>query len=172
MFTLAASFAGAAVYGLLALLGSPLFSVDNRALYSITLLGATFAAVWYVWPWSIPIPSPKRQVARHPAVYVPVTGALIFGGLLGTGLLTKIVTPFVWVGVASSFVSGSFLWGLLYGVGFGFGRSIHLGIEYLRPIDDVASRVHRTVTRLGALYRWLGVGLGIGLVGAILLLGI
>jgi hypothetical protein len=127
----------------------------------VLAVGAILSMVWYFHPNPGWLPSPRKQVARHPAVYVVGTGGLIFGGLLGVGVLTKVTTPLVWVGVAASFAAGSAAWGLAYGAGFGFGRSVQMFIEYFLPESDPAARLHRTMVRQGQLYRALGLLVGL-----------
>jgi hypothetical protein len=149
------------VYSLLGLVGSILAFSGPTALAIVLASGAILSMAWYLRPNPDWLPSPRKQVARHPAVYVAGKGGLIFGGLLGVGVLTKVTTPLVWVGAAASLAAGSALWGLAYGAGFGLGRSVQLFIEYLLPESDPAARLHRAMVTQGRLYRALGLLVGL-----------
>jgi hypothetical protein len=145
------------------LVGSLLPFSGPPAAAIVLALGAILSMVWYLYPNLVWLPSPRKQVARHPAVYLVGTGGLIFGGLLGMGVLTKVTTPLVWVGAAASFAAGSAPWGFAYGAGFGLGRSVQLFIEYFLPESDPAARLHRTMVRQGQLYRVLGLLAGLAI---------
>ena len=149
------------VYLLLGVAGSLLPFSGPTSTAIVLAVGAILSVLWYLHPNPAWLPSPRKQVARHPAVYVVGTGGLIFGGLLGVGVLTKVTTPLVWVGVAASLAAGSAAWGFAYGAGFGVGRSVQMFIEYYLPESDPAARLHRTMGRQGQLYRVLGLLVGL-----------
>jgi hypothetical protein len=149
------------VYSLLGLVGSLVPFSGPTSMAIVLALGAILSTAWYLNPNPDWLPSPRKQVARHPAVYVAGKGGLIFGGLLGVGVLTKVTTPLVWVGVAASLAAGSAQWGLAYGAGFGLGRSVQLFIEYFLPESDPAVRLHRAMVTQGQLYRVLGLLVGL-----------
>jgi hypothetical protein len=146
---------------LLGLVGSFVPFSGPTSMAIVLALGSILSIAWYLHPNPAWLPSPRKQVARHPAVYVPGRGGLIFGGLLGVGVLTKVTTPLLWVGVAASLAAGSALWGLAYGAGFGLGRSVQMFIEYLLPERDPAARLHRAMVRQGQIYRALGLLVGL-----------
>jgi hypothetical protein len=149
------------VYALLGLVGSLVPFLGPTALAIVLASGAILTMAWYLHPDPDWLPSPRKQVARHPAVYMAGKGGLIFGGLLGVGVLTKVTTPLVWVGVAAGVAAGSALWGLAYGAGFGLGRSVQMFIEYFLPETDPAVRLHRAMVKQGRLYRALGLLVGL-----------
>lgn len=110
--------------------------------------------LWYVRPRLRRLPSPRRQ-ARRDLVEKPVVGALAFGAILGIGWLTVVVTPLVWVGLAASIASGSVIWGGLYGVGFGLGRSLQLFSHYFLGPDS-SKVVARTLSAQARFSQVLG----------------
>jgi hypothetical protein len=135
---------GSVAYALLALVGTWLPQPVRDQASWVLLLGATFAAIWYLRP-SLPFPSPRTQVARLGAVYVPVVGGLIFGSALGVGLITVISTPLVLVGAAFTTLLASPLLGAVYGLSFGLGRALQLVAEFVVPESDHGLRVRRAM---------------------------
>lgn len=154
---------GAVSYALLGLVGSALPGSPWPKLAVALGLASFASAIWYLLPNPRLLFSPTRQVARHPLVYSPVTGAVIFGGILGIGLITRIVTPLVWVGAIAVIARGSAFWGLAYGMAFGLGRTLQLFFEYLSNEPSASARVRRTVVSQGKLYRPVGFLVALGL---------
>jgi hypothetical protein len=168
-FTGAAALAGAAVCALLGAAGGLLPLSGPTALVAVLAVGSALSAVWYLHPHPAWLPSPRMQVARHPAVYVPGKGGVIFGAFLGAGLFTPVTTPLVWVGMAASFAAGSVVLGLAYGAGFGIGRSVQLFVEYVLADHDPVTRFRRIKGGRGRAHHALGLALCVSLLATALL---
>lgn len=161
---------GGAAYSLLGLLGSPLPGPPSIRLGVAISVASLASLAWYLRPDPTWLPSPRRQVARIPITVAPVKGALIFGTVLGVGLLTKITTPLVWLGLAATIARGSPFWGFAYGSAFGVGRSVQLFVEYFSRLEDPGARVERTTITQARLYRPVGLGIAVWMLGTGLLL--
>lgn len=146
IFVASAAVTSTAAYALIGGAGA-LFPFSSRRLFDLALMiGCGWALSWYVYPARRLLPSPTKQLNRR-YVEVPLAGAAVFGGVLGIGLLTPVVTPLVWGGALSVFASGSTATGAVYGVSFAIGRCIPLvGQRFLtshRGPDIVAQVVGR-----------------------------
>lgn len=64
----------------------------------------------------------RRSIQANRALVRGARGLLYFGALLGIGIFTEVATPLVWAGAFYSLAAG-IPGGLLYGTGFGLGRS-------------------------------------------------
>jgi hypothetical protein len=112
--------------------------------------------VWYVGLIGYRVPSSRRQVGRGPAER-RVVGAVVFGGVLGIGFLTVVVTPFVWVGVFATFASGAPALGAIYGAAFGAGRSASLIREYFADHQQASAMAIETIVERAQAARIAGV---------------
>lgn len=167
---MAAMLGGTAAYSLLGLLGSTLPGPPATRSGAAITMASIASLAWYLHPDPTWLPSPRRQVARISVTVAPMKGALIFGTVLGVGLLTKVTTPFVWLGLAATIARGSPFWGFVYGGAFGVGRSVQLFVEYFSRLEDPGARVERTVIAQARLYRPLGLGVAVWMLGTGLLL--
>lgn len=85
-------------------------------------------------------------------------GALYFGGLLGTGVMTEMSTPLVWAGILLGATSGIVL-AIAYAAGFALGRTS----PALAATAGIGRRVgpsmiaNFVIIDLRAYTRWLGV---------------
>lgn len=146
-------------YAVLGAAGKLIAGSGFDALTLTLMVGAALSMTWYVKPRLRWLPSPRRQ-ARRELVERARLGALAFGGILGVGWLTVVVTPYVWLGVAACIASGSVLWGGLYGAGFGAGRTAQLFAHWIRGADDPTDVVLRTVVAQVRVSQMLGLAGG------------
>jgi len=70
------------------------------------------------------------------------TGSFAYGIVLGTGILTIVSAPAVWLGLACCLAIGNAAWGAVYGVSFGTGRALVLHATLAGP-----ARRHRAHAR-------------------------
>jgi hypothetical protein len=151
------------IYALLAVTGSALPDAFQREAAVVVGAAAAFAGIWYVLPTTW-LPSSRWQVARNPIVYRPGIGAAVFGAFLGTGLLTRITTPFVWVGLLAVIDAGRGTAGLAYGAAFALGRTLQLVVSYRWPAATASALVDRMAKTEEKLYRTIGLSLALATV--------
>jgi len=152
------NFAGAA-------LGHAMLGTTRTELFTPTLVvTSVLGLAWYVREDQRFLPSSPLQVARHTAER-PLLGPIVFGGILGIGYLTRVITPLVWIGLLLVVVRGSATWGLIYGVAFGLGRSLELVIQYNMPVESASERLERTVFAQPRLLKPAAAGLLVMLLG-------
>ena len=115
-----------------------------------------------------PLAPAGRQISKRLARARGV-GPLAYGMVLGTGVLTIISTPAVWLGLACCFAVGDPVWGAVYGVSFGVGRAAMLTHNTLKSRGISAAGVAMLV--LGrqldprSKFWWCGVVGGLVLTG-------
>lgn len=112
----------------------------------LTLLaGSVMTLLWYGQRRFRWLPSPHKQM-RKPVAESGLSGAFIYGCIIGIGLLTIVVSPLVWIGAAAVVISGSWSWGAIYGVSFGGARILHfLRQDYLGIPDDPSEVPFRVI---------------------------
>lgn len=154
-------------------LGSLIHQSPVRHALAFAVLIASF--LWYTcgarsFPGSREGRQANRELARSKL------GVIYFGVLLGFGLATQVSTPLFYAGTMAALAEGS-LWGALYGLGFGLGRSapaltgVLLAERGLRPIVIAhavstrfqrASRIVGVVISVTALTLFASDALGVG----------
>lgn len=155
IFTAGAMLAGAATYGLLGAIGALLPGTSPVVGVVVMGAGCALTLVWFAFPSSLSLPSPRKQLNRK-WTSVPNLGAAVFGVVLGIGLLTLITTPLVWIGVVAAFVAGSPLAGATYGLGFGLGRTAQVLRMRCHGQACATGEVALALARRGKLHHWLG----------------
>ena len=116
-------------YGALGLLGAVVPGTSTTLAGYVLAGGLLLGFVWHALRGDHLFGWPRRQIRREAALH-PRYGMLIYGAVLGVGVLTLVTTPLVWVGVFGAVASGSPAIGALYGLAFGLGRTIVLGVQY------------------------------------------
>jgi hypothetical protein len=156
LFGGAAMAVGVPLYAGVALVGSVL-PWSGGAAFTLTIIGgAVGSACWYAVPALRWLPSTNRQVRRSVAL-IPLVGAVVFGGVFGAGILTVVVTPLVWIGLAVTFLSGSVVWGATYGAAFALGRITQLLLQYHEGAAEPVSVIHRIMLGQGLLLQRLAI---------------
>lgn len=155
---------GALGYGLLGTLGSVLPYSGVRLLPWVLVCSGGLVSAWYIGVVGRWLPSSKHQM-RKAVAEDGYTGAMIYGCVLGVGVLSIVVSPLVWCGVLLAIASGSLWWGVIYGVAFGVGRASHFVWQARLGIPEERSAVPIRVLRGEAGWaRSLGVAAGAVLV--------
>jgi hypothetical protein len=103
------------------------------------LLGAGLLAgsgaiimVRHGWWWrGRPVVASGRQISKRLA-RAPAIGPVAYGAVLGTGVLTIMSTPAVWLGLCCCVAIGGPGWGSAYGASFGIGRWLMLVLDARR----------------------------------------
>ena len=115
-----------------------------------------WTATWYLRQLvRVPLGRDSRQSNRHFASR-GVLGQIYFGGVLGVGLLTQMSTPLVYAGALLSLANGP-MWGGVYGVGFGLGRSVTPWIGAMKGEFEAPHRVSMFLIEGRSRMRWPGV---------------
>lgn len=94
------------------------------------------------------LPQTRRLVPERVALDGH-SGLFQFGFEMGTGVRTFVTssTPYAVAGIAA--LSGSLLYGLLVGLGFGLGRAVVIPVRLLATIDgDSYARLYPSIGRL------------------------
>lgn len=114
-----------ATYGIAAWVGQ-VAGVAGPAtgLLALAVSGIVLAG-WYSWRRTRPVAFRGRQISKGLA-RARRTGPLMYGVVLGTGILTIVSTPAVWLGLACCLAVGRLGWGAVYGAAFGTGRALTL----------------------------------------------
>jgi len=121
LFTLGAALAGVLTYGGLALVAR---AFDAGLVVRVAAIAwIAFCLCWYAFGFTkVPLGRESIQANRQWANKGP-RGVFYFGALLGIGLLTQMTSPLVLGGALVAASSGVW-WAVLYGAGFGAGRSL------------------------------------------------
>ncbi len=149
---------GLVTFGGLAALGSLLLGADTRVAYVAAALIAVGAAGLEAAGTPI-VPQIRRQLPEHWRRVMPMPlAAALYGGLLGLGFTTFVLTFGVWAIAAVSFAVGEPATGALIGVAFGVGRA--LPIVCLAPLaaSDAGARVTQLMADRPGIYRGLRLG--------------
>jgi hypothetical protein len=128
-FAVGACVAGGGFYGALGLLGAVLPGTSRTLAGRVFAGGLLLGLLWHAFRGDQLLAWPRRQIRREVAHH-PRYGMVVYGAVLGVGVLTLVTTPLVWIGAVGVVSSGSPLIGLTYGVGFGLGRAAVLGAQY------------------------------------------
>ena len=129
-FALGACVAGGVLYGALGLLGGVVPGTSTSLARTVFAVGLMLGLVWHTLRGDHLFAWPRRQIRRDVAHH-PRHGMVVYGMVLGAGVLTLVTTPLVWLGVLGAVVSGSPRVGIAYGVSFGLARAAVLGVQYL-----------------------------------------
>ena len=143
LFTSGAALAGVLTYGGLALVAR---AFDAGLVVRVAAIAwIAFCLCWYAFGFTkVPLGRESIQANRQWANKGP-RGVFYFGALLGIGLLTQMTSPLVLGGALVAASSGVW-WAVLYGAGFGAGRSLPalsgavVGLGKLDP-GQVAARI-------------------------------
>jgi hypothetical protein len=160
---LGAAITGAVFSGLVAFIGASIgLGLPRSLLAGMLSLGALawYARGHYPIPWGRAGVQANRDLASRRRA-----GLLYFGGVLGPGILTVMSTPLVWVGVAFC-LAGGVVWGVLYGMSFGFGRSVlGLVVASIKGRDLDAGQLTDHVLGMKSRVRWVGLATAVACVG-------
>lgn len=166
LFASGAAVAGVLTYGGLALVVS---AFDARLVVRVVAIAwIAFCLCWHAFGFvKVPLGRESIQANRQWARKGP-PGLVYFGAVLGIGLLTQTASPLV-LGGAFVAASSGVWWAVLYGAGFGTGRSLPAfsgamaGLGGLDPGQLAARTISRRrtwVTRLaGSAASLLALGL-------------
>jgi hypothetical protein len=163
-FTIGALAGGVATFGLLALLGSVVHGADDRAAYVVAAAIALGAAAAEVRGTPI-VPQIRRQLPEHWRRLMPMpVAAALYGGLLGLGFTTFVLTFGVFALAGIAFAVGEPIAGLVIGLAFGAGRA--LPIALCAPVADRPAGIRVTELMAGRpeVYRGFRLGDGVALV--------
>jgi hypothetical protein len=155
-FVLGACVAGGVFYGALGLLGAVMPGTSRTLASNVLGAGLLLGLLWHAFRGDQLFPWPRRQIRREMAHH-PRYGMVVYGAVLGVGVLTLVTTPLVWVGALGVVTSGSPIVGAVYGLGFGLGRAAVLGTQYTlqraRPERGSPALPHQTrvIRVLGAV---------------------
>lgn len=160
------------MFGGLALAGSVLHGAGGPVAYAVAAAVALLAALAEARGARI-APQIRRQLPEHwrRAMPMPLAAAL-YGGLLGLGFTTFVLTFGVWALAGIALALGEPGAGLAIGAGFGIGRA--LPIVALAPLADRPSG-RRAVTLMAerpGLYRGIRLGDALALAAAALTLAL
>jgi hypothetical protein len=155
LFVLGATASGATVYGafgsLGTLVGHPRFFLLCAAGWFLGTL------VWYL-SGARQVPWGRASVqARRDLAFSGPGGLVYFGALLGIGIATQMATPLVYGGACLALGSGP-ISGMLYGSGFGAGRSLAALTGAVFGHRWGAGRVAEILTGNQRSFRWVGGG--------------
>jgi hypothetical protein len=164
-FFAGAAAAGAVTYGAVALAGH-LAGMGGLPLGpALVAASGAFLAAWYGWRRTRRPMAGGRQISKRLARARRV-GPLAYGAVLGTGVLTIVSTPAVWLGLACCLAIGNPAWGAAYGATFGGGRALMLAYDTRRSRGMGAEGVAvlAATRQVGPSRFWLGgVAGGLGL---------
>jgi hypothetical protein len=113
------------IYGAAASAGQAIGAASMPAGPVLVAASGMFLAAWYGWRRTRSVAFRGRQISK-PLARARRTGPFAYGIVLGTGILTIVSTPAVWLGLGCCLAIGSALWGAVYGVSFGTGRALAL----------------------------------------------
>jgi hypothetical protein len=148
---------GVATFGGLAALGG-LLPGDGELAYLVAAAIAAGAAVLEARGARI-VPQIRRQLPEHWRRVMPMpVAAGLYGGLLGLGFTTFVLTFGVWALAAAALAVGDPATGLVIGIAFGLGRA--LPIVTLAPLaaSEAGARVTQLMADRPGLYRGLRLG--------------
>lgn len=150
----------AAWYGLLGSAGQVAYL---SYLAPLVVAGYLYSLYWHI-RGRVVVPFGRASVQANRDLVRGTPGLVYFGALLGHGLLTEMSSPLVWAGAGFAAVAGP-LPGLLYGIGFGLGRSatalagIPLGprtTDYGRAAGFITVGLRRRLRPVGAVAAVIG----------------
>jgi hypothetical protein len=157
---------GMLTFGALAALGDLVHGADDRLAYALAAGLAAVAALAELRGMAI-VPQVRRQLPEgwRRSMPMPVAAAL-YGGLLGLGFTTFVLTFGVFALAGVSFAVGEPATGLAIGLAFGFGRA--LPIVLVAPVADrpFGRRVTELMAARPAILRGLRFGDGLALLAA------
>jgi hypothetical protein len=154
-FALGALAGALTTFGLLALLGALVHTGAGGLGAALALAIAVVAAALEATGVRV-FPQVRRQVPEPWRRRLPVgLAAALYGGLLGLGFTTFVMTFAVWALAGIAVALGSLQVGLLIGFGFGLGRAVP--VVLLAPIADLelGQRVLASMTQRAGLLRGL-----------------
>ena len=157
---------GILTFGGLAALGSLLPAGAGEAAYIVAALIALAAAALEATGTPI-VPQIRRQLPEHWRRVMPMpVAAALYGGLLGLGFTTFVLTFGVWAIAAISFAVGEPAIGIGIGAAFGVGRA--LPIVVLAPLagSTAGARAIQLMADRPGIYRGLRAGDAVALVVA------
>ncbi len=149
---------GVITFGGLGALGGLAHGQDQRLAYLVAAAIAIGAAALEARGAAI-MPQIRRQLPEHWRRSMPMPlAAALYGGLLGLGFTTFVLTFGVWAVAAISFAVGDPATGALIGLAFGAGRA--LPIIALAPLagTPAGARVTELMADRPGLYRGLRLG--------------
>jgi hypothetical protein len=149
---------GLLTFGGLGALGALVLGADQRLAYLVAAAIAIGAAGLEARGTAI-MPQIRRQLPEHWRRSMPMPlAAALYGGLLGLGFTTFVLTFGVWAVAAISFAVGEPGTGALIGLAFGAGRA--LPIVALAPFagTPAGARVTELMAGRPGLYRGLRLG--------------
>ncbi len=159
MFVVTLPVVAAATYAFVGILGGSLGQVPWPSLPAVLLasgvIGGASHAMGGRW-----LPTTQRQMRKEVAEDGR-RGALIYGAVLGLGFLTIVSSVYVWLGFVVIAVAGHWLWGAVYGAGFGAGRIAHFLVLYVAGTVEAPGTVALLV--VGGRWGWarpVGAALG------------
>lgn len=148
---------GAVTFGGLAWLGSLVHSAGEVAYLAAAAIALAAALAELR---GLPIrPQIRRQLPEHWRRLMPMPVASgLYGGLLGLGFTTFVLSFGVWAIAGISFAVADLTAGLVIGLGFGLGRA--LPVLFLAPVADRPSgrRATELMTQNPVLYRGFRAG--------------
>lgn len=163
-FLAGAGAAGALTYGTAGAAGWALRLPDLSAGLPLIAASGLFLAAWHGGVLGRRGTAEGRQISKRLARARRI-GPLAYGAVLGTGVLTIISTPAVWLGMLCCLAMGSPAWGAAYGLSFGAGRTTMLGYDTGRSRGLTPGGVTFLVLerQLGPArrYRWCAVAGGL-----------
>ncbi|UJA21442.1 hypothetical protein HJD18_15285 [Thermoleophilia bacterium SCSIO 60948] len=161
---------GVATFWLIALLGGVIHGAGGSVALLLAAVLALVAAVLEARGTPI-VPQIRRQLPEHwrRAMPMPVASAL-YGGLLGLGFTTFVLTFGVWALAGIAFAIGEPVVGLWVGLAFGLGRA--LPIVSLAPFAKhrFGQAACETMAMRPAIYRGFRFGDALALTGVAVLL--
>jgi hypothetical protein len=149
---------GILTFGGLAAIGGAIHGTDQRLAYLLAAAIAIGAAVLEARGAAL-VPQIRRQLPEHWRRTMPMpVAAALYGGLLGLGFTTFVLTFGVWAVAAISFAVGDPTIGVGIGLAFGVGRAVP--IVALAPFAGTAAgaRVTELMADRPGLYRGLRIG--------------
>lgn len=167
-FFAGAAAAGSVTYGAVATAGDLLGTNGLPLGPALVVASGGLLAAWYGWRRTRLPMGDGRQISRRLA-RARYTGPLAYGAVLGTGVLTIVSTPAVWLGLACCLVIGNPAWGAAYGGFFGVGRALMLAYDARRSRGMAPGGVVVLVAnrQLGQNRFWLG-----GVAGGLMLMAL
>jgi hypothetical protein len=162
-FTLGALAGAVLTFGSLAVAGALIHGADDRLAYALAALLALAAAMAELRGLPI-VPQLRRQLPEHWRRLMPMPiAAALYGGLLGLGFTTFVLSFGVFALAGIAFAIGEPAVGLLLGVAFGAGRALPIALTAPVADRDAGIRVTELMAGHPAILRGFRFGDGVAL---------
>jgi hypothetical protein len=163
VYALSMTAAGAVTGAVFAGVGALLHAVAPSTQLPLALLLGTAGAVYALHEVgfiALPVPGRDWQVPAEWVRHHFYRSAVIFGGIVGFGVFTRVPYASLPVLLAWLFISGNVWYGVLAGLVYGSARavSIYLGAS-TRDAEGLVDLNHRLMSMIPALHRMTGVAL-------------